>query len=287
MEIVRICFFGRSHTTHDLRDYAVVAKWGRPSALLATGQRLISFLNESCEVAVLKLKVKIRKARLSDIPQIRYMDERVWKETPATVEMLTSRINTFPEGNIVAVIPEPGGGDMIIGYLCLMFIEYDLKNPAIKTWGEITDEGICNSSHNLNNPLMFGVNMTVDEQHQNNGIAARLIIDAWGVCIRHNKQGCLLGARVPHFHLYKDKMNIEEYARKRREDGKALDPEIRMYEREKFRFIKVVPEYIKDKESCNYGVLMFFKLPFFNYPAFIRYPAAYLIRTFGPRALGF
>ena len=57
-----------------------------------------------------RTKTKIRPARLEDIPQLRDLEERVWKETPAAEEMLLSRIETFPEGNIVVEVKNPGGG---------------------------------------------------------------------------------------------------------------------------------------------------------------------------------
>jgi len=229
------------------------------------------------------MRVKIRNARLSDIAQLRAMEERVWKETPATEEMLASRIQTFPEGNLIALFK---GENKIVGYLSFIFIDYDFDNPVIKTWAEITDNGMCKGSHSLSNPVMFGVTMTVDESYQNKGIATRLMMAGWALIIRHNKKACLFGARCPDYHKYSKEMTVEEYVFKRRPDGQALDPEIRLYEREKFEFVTIVPNYIQDKESCNYGILMGRKLPLYGYPSFIRYPIASLIKRLGPRLFG-
>jgi len=228
-------------------------------------------------------KVKIRNAQLSDIAQLRALEERVWKETPASEEMLASRIRNFPDGNIVAEIK---GEKKIVGYTSMMFIKYDLSNPPLKTWAEFTDNGFC-SNHRYDNPTLFGVNLSVDLNFQNQGVGTRLLAGGWDVAVSFNKPGCLLGARCPEYHKYKDQMSIEEYVKKRHKDGKAFDPEIRLYERDGFKLITICPDYMHDEESCNYGIIMFCKNPLYNYPSIISYPVAKIIKRFGHHIFGF
>jgi GNAT superfamily N-acetyltransferase len=232
------------------------------------------------------MRVKIRKALLSDIPQIRALEEMVWKQTPATEEMLVSRIKTCPEGNVVAVVRD---ADMhrIAGYFCIIFIDYNVEEPTKKSWLEITDNGICAKTHSKNNLFGFGVTMTVDERYQNIGIGARLMIYGWDFAFcRNNKKGGIAISRIPKYHKYKHELTVEEYLNLKLDDGRVLDPEIRFYLREGYKVISIIPDYIEDEESCNYGVAMLIKNPFYNYPSFIRYPIGFLIKMIGPRALG-
>ena len=49
----------------------------------------------------MKGKVKIRQARIEDIPEIMIVEEEAWPEgLRATEEMFCSRIETFPEGTL-------------------------------------------------------------------------------------------------------------------------------------------------------------------------------------------
>ena len=214
------------------------------------------------------------------------MEERVWKETPATEEMVVSRINTFPEGQIVAETNIRGGGGRIIGYNSAIYIKYNIKNPIPKTWKEFTDNGRCTESHKIQNPIGFGVNLTVDEGYHNQGVATRLIWRQLNIGIRFNKRGCILGAMCPGYHKYFDKMNVEDYVGTRREDGSRLDPELRLYEREGFRYLTIVPEYIPDEKSCNYGVLMYIKNPFYGYPKVMRSVIIQMIERWGFKMFG-
>jgi len=50
-------------------------------------------------------KIKIREAKIDDIPQILEVEKAAWgEEKAATFEMFESRIKTFSEGTLVATI---------------------------------------------------------------------------------------------------------------------------------------------------------------------------------------
>jgi len=201
----------------------------------------------------------IRQAISEDIEQILRLDNEVWQDFPATEKMISSRIEIFPEGNLVAVYR-----DKIVGYLCLQFINYNLEDHPPFTWNEITDYGTLCSSHNLNGEYMYGVAMTVSPKFQNFNIATRLMFAGWSIIVKYNKRGCMLGSRIPNFFDVKDKYSPEEYIHLKRADGKLSDDELRLYDSDGFKIICALPNYETDPESCNYGVLVYQANPFYN-----------------------
>jgi hypothetical protein len=216
------------------------------------------------EEIVMKIPFKFvlekRNARLEDLDQIIRLDNEVWKDFPATRETIESRIRVFPEGNFVGII-----NGKIVGYAAVQLIDYDINDPRTLTWNEITDNGTLKSTHNDCGNIIFGVADTVYEELHNFGIGYSLFMSCWKVGVSRNVRGGILGSRIPLFHQYSDKYSVEEYIGLRREDGKPLDPALRMFESDGFIPIKIVPNYIEDPDSENFGVLVYQKNPFYNF----------------------
>ena len=100
-----------------------------------------------------KFIMEKRQATIDDVDSILILDHEVWKDFPASKEMIKSRIEVFPEGNIVAVI----NGE-IISYLSVELIHYDISNPAVISWDEITNSGTIKGIHTYDGEIIFGGN---------------------------------------------------------------------------------------------------------------------------------
>jgi len=206
-----------------------------------------------------KFIMEKRQATIDDVDSILILDHEVWKDFPASKEMIKSRIEVFPEGNIVAVI----NGE-IISYLSVELIHYDISNPAVISWDEITNSGTIKGIHTYDGEIIFGIADTVSPRFRNFGIGASMVLSGWRIGVNFNVIGCVLGSRIPLYHKYSSKYSVEEYIQLKREDGKYLDPGLRLYQADGFKPIKVVPNYINDPESENHGVLVYQANPFYN-----------------------
>jgi len=229
-----------------------------------------------------RIKVIRRQAKLDDVDGIVKLDNEVWPDFPASHEMIQSRIEVFPQGNFVGEFKNE-----IVGYTSLQIVDYDLKNHPPFTWMEITDNGTWKNSHNINGNCVYGVALSVAPKVRSYGVGSQMLFCGWSLIIRYNRGVCLLGSRIPGYHLYKDRYTPEEYIKLRREDGKLLDSELRLYERDGFSIVRVLPNYETDPESCNYGVLVSQKNPFYNrgWHGF-RNLMAWLIFNYGHKVLG-
>jgi ribosomal protein S18 acetylase RimI-like enzyme len=131
------------------------------------------------------------------------------------------------------------------------------------------------------------VNLSVDEDFQNQGVGTKIMLAGWGLSFRYNKKGVFLGARCPGFCKYAASLSIEEYLKLKGEDGRHIDPEIRLYRKEGFQIVKAIPNYEQDAESLNFGILMYHPVPVYGWPRPVRYLVAWLLETFGHRIFGF
>ena len=204
------------------------------------------------------VKVKIKQARIEDIKEILIAEEKAWPEKlRATKEQFRSRIETFPEGTLVAI-----ANSSVIGVVSTEIVDYDIKDP-IATWAEATDGGFIKKTHNPKGNTLYGVDLTVSQFVEN---TSKLLMQEVGkLVIRYNLKQGVLGARIPRYHKFKDKMTVEEYINDRK-GNRLMDPELSFYAKMGLKAVKALPDYIDDAESRDYGVLMAWKNPFYGKP---------------------
>jgi hypothetical protein len=100
------------------------------------------------------------------------------------------------------------------------------------------------------------------------GLGTTLPMQVWIDMIRNNKRGSFVGSRIPGFAKYKrshPEIEARDYVELRRK-GKFRDAELRLYAQEGLLPIKILPNYFPDPASLDYGVLVYRKNPFFNWP---------------------
>ena len=74
--------------------------------------------------------------------------------------------------------------------------------------------------------------------------------------VRQRVRRGVLGARLPRYHRYADKMSAEEYAAAERKPGVALDPELRYYYSFGMKPVRLVEDYFKDPDSLDWGMIV-------------------------------
>jgi hypothetical protein len=209
-----------------------------------------------------KSKFTFRPASLIDVPELVELEKNVWGENAASRFQLISRIEIFPEGNILAFYE----GKMV-GYLSFEYVTNVVTKECF-SWDEITDYGTIVKSHQPQEKYMYGISLSVHKTMSGQQLGFGLTLQAWINMILNNKKGIFIGSRMPGFSNYKKRypeITPEEYIRLKRH-GKLRDPELRMYEKDGVCAIKVLPEYFPDPPSENYGVLLYRKNPFYNWP---------------------
>jgi hypothetical protein len=204
----------------------------------------------------------VRRLKISDIPEAIEVEKASWQPhcsddyvfKPAHLE---SQIATFPEGVLGAFIKNELMGFVVTEIVSSRFIF------ATKTWDDMTDRGYIKATHHLDGDTMYGVDLSVHPKAPSR-LSQQLLVGEAQLAIRMSLRRIVLGGRIPSYYKYADKMSAEQYILAHTSSGKSLDPEIGFYAESGLSIIGILPEYMPDPESMNYGVLLEWRNPFYH-----------------------
>lgn len=200
--------------------------------------------------------IGIRQARFEDLPELLGIEEIAWPEgSRVSKEMLASRIEVFPEGVLCATVKEA-----IVGFACWEIIT-QTPDRIQEDWTTLTDRGFIKRTHSPNGSTLFGVSLsTVLRAPRDTAFAIGEATKK--LAIRKNLPWVALGSRIPRFHRFASKIDVETYIRQFKITGRHIDPELDMYKRMGMTPIRPLSDFFPDPPSCNFGVLLAWKNPF-------------------------
>jgi hypothetical protein len=210
-------------------------------------------------------KICVTTATAEDIAAYSEAQLLSWGDEMAAPEAkIASRVDIYREGILVARTP---AGKPVGFVTTILLKEYDFEDP--KSWDETTDDGWCRT-HCPDGKIMFGVDMSkMPDAPKNDKVYDALLLACMARMIKDDLKIACLGGRLPHYHLYADKMTAEEYLFPKDEEGQplpCLDPQVRMYLTiAGVKALSVIPDYFPDPESLNFGVLLRWDNPFCSY----------------------
>jgi len=220
--------------------------------------------------------LQIRQAKSKDMGKILRIEKETWPEgLRATREMFHSRLRTFPEGFLCAVENRE-----VRGFVVTEILNYDIKRSSL-SWQEATDNGYIRKTHNPSGDTLYGVSLSVSPCARK-GVAIALLEAAGKLAIKRGLKRVLFGSRIPRYHKYAAQMSADEYVSAKTRTGRYLDPEFGMYQSIGLKPLKIIPEYIRDPESLNYGILVAWENPFLDltrlFPFWAQLLSSFVIR---------
>ena len=108
------------------------------------------------------------------------------------------------------------------------------------------------TNHNPNGDSLYGADISVHPKFRCKGIATMLYNVRKDLAIRLNLRRIIAGGRLYDYYKYANIMSAQEYAKKV-VNGELKDPVLSFQLKNGFKFIKVLPNYLYDKRSLNYG----------------------------------
>ncbi|MDQ0859318.1 GNAT family N-acetyltransferase [Bacillus sp. V2I10] len=178
-----------------------------------------------------------------------FPSELWWNE-----EQLTNHITLFPEGALCIEI----NGE-VSGSMTGLLVQFDPNHP-VHTWEEITDNGYIRN-HDPNGNTLYVVDIGVRPAYRKAGLGKWLMFSMYDVVVHMGLDRLLGGGRMPGYQQHSDKWTPEQYI-DRVVEGNLKDPVISFLLRCGRTPVQIVPNYLEDEESCNYGTLMEWKNPF-------------------------
>ena len=205
---------------------------------------------------------KVRNTTIDDIPKIVELQKQsfpylakygnVWK-----TEELESHLKIFPQGQFVTV--EPDG--TIVGSASTLIVSLD---PDYKehNWNEITANGMF-INHSYNGDSLYGADISTHPKYRHEGLGSMLYNARKELVIKLNLRRMISGGRLFNYCEYVDKMSPLQYAEKVI-NGELRDPVLSFELDNKFKFIKILPNYMDDIRSMNYASFIEWLNPNFN-----------------------
>jgi ribosomal protein S18 acetylase RimI-like enzyme len=169
-------------------------------------------------------------------------------------EQLTNHITLFPEGALCVEIE-----GIIAGSMTGLLVDFNSEHPN-HTWEEITDSGYIKNHRNNGNTL-YVVDICIRPSFRKFNLGKLLMQSMYEVVIHLNLDRLLGGGRMPGYQKYASVLTPELYIEKV-VNGEIHDQVISFLLRSGRTPLALVPDYLEDKESLNYGLLMEWKNPF-------------------------
>ena len=205
---------------------------------------------------------KVRNTTIDDIPKIVELQKQsfpylakygnVWK-----TEELESHLKIFPEGQFVTVEPD----DTIVGSASTLIVSLD-PNYKEHNWNEITANGMF-INHSYNGDSLYGADISTHPKYRHEGLGSMLYNARKELVIKLNLRRMIAGGRLFNYCEYAEKMSPLQYAEKVI-NGELRDPVLSFELDNKFKFIKILPNYMDDMRSMNYASFIEWLNPNFN-----------------------
>ena len=197
----------------------------------------------------------MRLATPADVDGIVAVQGEAWGESSphrATPEMVRSRIAVFGEGFFVGEVD----GEMV-GDACTQICSLDLDHPPT-TWAEATDHGADRRTHDPNGDTLFGVDICLSPDQRGRVIVMTpLVRHTYQLLCRHRLKRLVMVTRVPAYHEYADRMDIDQFLRQRKENGHHVDPMLHfLMQIPGIYIVRAMPDFFADPASGNYGVML-------------------------------
>ena len=203
-----------------------------------------------------KPELVIRNAKLSDIPQIQALSQKVYtKDQGYTAAELRGQINRFSEGQFVAILE-----GKVVGY-CSSLIISEKKAMREHNWREITGNGFC-STHNPSGEYLYGVDIFVDPQCRRIKIGERFYKERKILCKQLELKGIIFAGRMPFLKKkYRQVGSAKEYLKQVLEK-KIRDPVINFQLRQGFEILGILKGYLpQDNDSMGNAIHMIWQNP--------------------------
>lgn len=169
-------------------------------------------------------------------------------------EQLANHVERFPAGALCVEI-----GGRLAGSMTGLIVDFDPASPE-HSWEDVTDNGYIRN-HRPEGYTLYVVDISVRPEYRKLGLGKWLMQSMYEVVVHLGLDRLLGGGRMPGYHLVKNELGPDDYIRKV-VSGELHDPVITFLLRCGRTPVHVVPNYLEDEESCNYGTLMEWQNPF-------------------------
>lgn len=203
-----------------------------------------------------KRTLLIRRAKKSDITEITALCKKVYTDfSPYSKAHLSGHINTFPEGQFVALY-----NGKIIGY-CASIIVSEARALSQHNWEEITGVGY-GSTHTPDGDYIYGVDVFVDPEYRGMRVGERFYKERKKLCEELRLKGIVFGGRLPNLKKKLKELKTPEAYIDAVKSKKIRDNVLSFQLHQNFEVIGILKDYLpSDKASMGMAAHLLWKNP--------------------------
>ncbi|RDJ31352.1 MAG: GNAT family N-acetyltransferase [Crenarchaeota archaeon] len=208
-----------------------------------------------------RAQVIVRTVTHDDIPKIVELQKASFPTMAAEgvywkPDQLAAHLKVFPEGQFCA---EYKGN--IVGSCSSLIITLE---PEYKehTWKEACGTSIF-ENHDPKGDSLYGADVSTHPDYRRLGIATKIYNARKDLAIKLNLRRIIAGGRLFNYCDYAKQFSPEEYVKKVKKH-EIKEPVLCFQLRNGFKFIKILPNYMKDPRSLNYATFIEWKNPHFK-----------------------
>ncbi|MCK6558019.1 GNAT family N-acetyltransferase [candidate division KSB1 bacterium] len=198
-------------------------------------------------------EIIVRNTQPQDFNGIIAMSRAVYTASmPWSATQLSSHLQVFPEGQLVAVERASGRVVGMAASLIVLWNDYDMHT----SWRDFTDHGMFTNHDPANGRTLYGAEVMVHPKVQGHGVGKRLYQARRELVERLGLLRIRAGARLRGYHRYADRMGPEEYVVKVVQ-GELGDPTLSFQLKQGFCVLAVVEGYLRhDPESLGHAAVI-------------------------------
>ncbi|MDN5867379.1 MAG: GNAT family N-acetyltransferase [Candidatus Nitrosocosmicus sp.] len=203
----------------------------------------------------------IKNVTFQDIPKIIELQK---KSFPSMLEEgsvwgerhLRSHVEIFPEGQFCVVLR-----NKIIGSSSSLIVKLS-SEYEVHTFSQVTGNSLF-TTHDPNGDSLYGADISVHPEFRRLGIATLLYKARKDLAIKYNLRRIIAGGRLINYSNYAEKFSPEEYV-KLVINEQISDQVLTFQLKNDFKFINILPNYIKDSRSLNYATFIEWVNPYYK-----------------------
>lgn len=199
------------------------------------------------------MAVTVRPTVEADFPAIIELCRRAYPGTqPWSADQLASHLATFPEGQLVATLPEDGRVVAMSASLVVWWDDYDLSAP----WREFTAGGFFTNHDPARGRTLYGAEIMVDPQLRRRGVGQAIYGARRELTRRLGLLRIRAGARLPGYGEHAGRLSPEQYAIEVVQ-GRLHDSTLTFQMKQGFAVLAVVSQYLRhDAESRGHAAVI-------------------------------
>lgn len=170
-----------------------------------------------------------------------------------TVAHFESQYQLFAEGQIVVLVTDSAGQELVVGQGSGFFVDFDFAHPNHR-FSEICHDFYF-TGHNSDGAYYYGADISVHPDYRGQGIGSRIYEARKALVQQYNRRGIVAGGLIPGYAAYKAVLSVQAYVEKV-VAGELTDPTLSFQLRQGFQLRGLIPDYIEDSASDNWATLI-------------------------------